>query len=310
MKVVHYVAAVATPLTKILAALSADRSAVSEGRVFIGKIRATVPTALVPAGVTVAYASKADSPAPAVGILHHGDGLLVVDKPVGMPTIADGRGASHALVAVAARAAGLSERDLHPTSRLDRDVSGVVTFATTPAAQKTLTSAREKGEYHRRYVALATRAPEPSDGLCEAPLGRAKDLRHRKVDPRGEPAASRYATVAVAEGRVAMLALGPVTGRTHQLRVHASHLGAPLLGDKTYGGPTRLALGNGKILGLSRVYLHCARVSLPRGLAASGRLELRSEVPAALREVWAALGGEPDAWAVAIDWATLPQGPP
>ena len=118
-------------------------------------------------------------------------------------------------------------------------------------------------------------------------------------------ACSRYLSVATAkDGKVTLLALSPVTGRTHQLRVHASHLGAPLLGDKTYGGPTRLALGTGKILGLARIYLHCAGVRFPLVGAPSGILSLRSEVPAALLEAWSALGGEASAWEVATAWDT------
>ena len=304
MKIVHYVVDTDTPLGTVLAALRADASAVSEGRVFVGKTRALTSTLLVPAGTTVAYTQRGEA-APEVRILHQGNGLLVVDKPVGMPTIPDLRGKSHALTALAARAAGLPEKSLHPTSRLDRDVSGVVTFATTPSAQKLLAEARDRGMYERRYVALAAMAPTPRNGTCEARIGRAKDPRHRKVDSQGEVACSRYVSVATAnDGKVTLLALSPVTGRTHQLRVHASHLGAPLLGDKTYGGPTRLALGTGKILGFARIYLHCAGVRFPLAGAPSGILSLRSEVPSALLEAWSALGGEASAWEVATAWDT------
>lgn len=306
MKVVHYVVDVDTPLTKVLVALRADGRAVSDGRVFIGKNRAVTAAITVPAGETVALTLRADKREPEVGILHQSEGLLVVDKPVGIPTIADGRGASHALVALAARAAGVPERSLHATSRLDRDVSGVVTFATNADAQRRLAEAREKGLYERRYVALAVRAPEPRDGSCDARIGRANDPRHRKVDPRGEVALSRYVTVAtLGEGKPALLALGPVTGRTHQLRVHSAHVGAPFLGDKTYGGPTRFTLANGKSLALSRIYLHCARVRFPFPGGASGLLELRAEIPDVLRETWSALGGEASAWEVATAWDTV-----
>jgi 23S rRNA-/tRNA-specific pseudouridylate synthase len=304
VKIVHYVVDTDTPLATVLTALRADAHAVSEGRVFVGKTRALASTYLVPAGTTVAYTHRVEAAAD-VRILHQGDGLLVVDKPVGMPTIPDLHGKSHALVALAARAAGLPEKSLHPTSRLDRDVSGVVTFATTPAAQKLLAEARDRGTYERRYVALAATAPTPPNGTCEARIGRAKDPRHRKVDPHGEVACSRYLSVATAkDGKVTLLAFSPVTGRTHQLRVHASHLGAPLLGDKTYGGPTRLALGTGKILGLARIYLHCAGVRFPLAGTPSGVLSLRSEVPSALLEAWSALGGEASAWEVATAWDT------
>ena len=59
-----------------------------------------------------------------------------------------------------------------------------------------------------------------------------------------------------------MLSVEPITGRTHQIRVHASHAGAPLLGDRDYGGPTRWTLKSGKSVTLDRIALHCARVTV------------------------------------------------
>lgn len=301
-KVVHYVADADTTLEKVLTHLGDGAAAIAEGRVFIGKTRATSLAAAVPRGARVALTRKSADALPDVCILHRTEGVLVVEKPAGLPTIGDGKTKSHTLLAATSRASGIPEVALHPTSRLDRDVSGVVTFATNPDARKALAKAREEGKYTRRYVAISTKAPTPEAGLCDARLAVAADPRFRKVDPKGEPASSRYATVGVAAGG-ALLALGPITGRTHQLRVHASHLGAPLLGDKTYGGPTRLTLPSGKSLGFSRVFLHCARVRIPiRGEL----VELVSPVPLELLETWLALGGDPLAWDRALAWDTLP----
>lgn len=305
MKVVHYVAERETTVRAILAELSEGEDAVAEGRVFVGKVRATSVAVEVGRGVLVAVTRRPDAAPTDVCILHRSPGILVVEKPTGIPTIADGRSKSHSLVSAAARAADLPVEALHPTSRLDRDVSGVVTFATNAEARQELAAARARGDYERRYVAIAVRAPTPSQGICDAALGPAKDPRFRRIDPRGEPAQSRFATVAsLGEGRPALLALGPVTGRTHQLRVHASHLGAPLLGDKTYGGPIRLTLPSGKSLGFSRVFLHCAKVRI---VVRGDPLELAADVPSELRETWAALGGAPDGWDRALAWDTLPR---
>lgn len=304
-KVVVYVAPEATTLDAVLTRLSADPRCVVEGRVFIDKMRATRADVPVGAGVTVRLTREAPRPTSDVVVLYRNEHVLVVEKPAGMPTIADGRSRAGSLLTEAARVTGLPEERLHPTSRLDRDVSGVVTFALSPRARDELARAREAGRYGRRYVALAAGAPTPREGTCDAPIGPGRDPRHRRVDPKGEPSRSRYAVVAEApEGkpRVALLALGPETGRTHQLRVHTSHLGAPLLGDTTYGGPSRLALTNGKILGFSRIMLHCAEVRLVvRGEA----LELVSHVPDVLRSTWASLGGGEGAWDTALAWSTL-----
>ncbi len=286
-------------LAEVLSALSADTAALPEGRVFVGPRRASDARMQVKAGETV-QVSEPSAELADVRILHRDASLVVVDKPAGIPTVPDTAGASHSLVARVTQALGFAADTLHATSRLDRDVSGVCSFALDERARRTLEEARESGVYRRLYVALAVRAPTPPEGEVRAAIGRARDPRHRKVDPSGKPSLSRYRTVAVVPSGLALLALAPETGRTHQLRVHTSHLGAPLLGDKVYGGPMRLGLPTGKVLGMSRIFLHCARVSYPFG----GRtLDLRAEVPEALRDVWTALGGEPEAWEIACAWS-------
>lgn len=305
-KVVVYIAPEATTLDAVLARLSADPRCIAEGRVFVDKMRATRADVPVGAGATVRLTREAPRPTSDVVVVHRNEHVLVVDKPAGMPTIADGRSRVGSLLAEVARAAGLLEERLHPTSRLDRDVSGVVTFALSPRARDELAKAREAGTYGRRYVALAAGAPTPREGTCDAPIGPGRDPRHRRVDPKGKPSRSRYAVVAEAPGGkppVALLAFGPETGRTHQLRVHSSHLGAPLLGDATYGGPSRLALPTGKILGFSRIMLHCAKV---RFVVAGEALELVSPVPDVLLSTWASVGGSEGAWDTALAWSTLP----
>ncbi len=309
-KVVVYVAPEATTLDEVLTRLSADPRCISEGRVFVGKNRASRADVPVGAGVTVRLTREAPRAGADVVVLHRSEHLLVVDKPAGIPTIADGRSRAGSLLAEAARVTGLPEERLHPTSRLDRDVSGVVTFALSARARDELGRAREAGTYGRRYVALSARAPTPPEGTCDAPIGPGRDPRHRRVDPKGEPSRSKYAVVAEAPSgpggaRAALLALGPETGRTHQLRVHSSHLGAPLLGDTTYGGPSRLALPTGKILGFSRVMLHCAKV---RFVVGGEALELVSPVPEALRSTWASLGGGEGAWEEALAWSLFSTG--
>ena len=94
-----------------------------------------------------------------------------------------------------------------------------------------------------------------------------------------------------------MLAVRPVTGRTHQIRVHAAHAGAPLLGDRDYGGPTRLTLPSGKVLAPGRIALHAARVVVPG--QGGALVTIASPIPPALEALWAALGGDAAAWAAA-----------
>ncbi len=288
----------------VLARAGADADAVREGRVFLGRTRVRSGDERVKPGDEIAVAPRREPPGANenVTFLAKEADLVAVDKPAGIPTIPDHAGASHSLLARVARALGLEPARVHPTSRLDRDVSGVVVFALSRAAGERLMKARAEGRYERRYVALAQRAPAPERGLWDAPIGRARDPRLRRVEGRDAVAAStRYAVAAVAPTGVALLALSPVTGRTHQIRVHASHAGAPLLGDRAYGGPTRVTLPGGRVLEPGRIALHAARVVVPReGGKSAGSLVLSAPVPAELASLWSALGGEPAAWEVSL----------
>lgn len=292
----------------IVARAGGDARAVADGRVFVGKKRANRDGDPVRVGDRVTISSELERGV-GVTVLHDGDGVVVIDKPAGTSTIADQASAAGSAQALAARAVGRDVSALHPTSRLDRDVSGVVTFAVSKRAAADLAVARERGAYARRYVAIAARAPSPPVGEWNASIGRAKDPKLRAAFESNETrfeakaALTRYRVVAVAHRDDALLAVTPITGRTHQIRVHASHAGAPLLGDRAYGGPPRVILASGKILSLDRIYLHCARVVLQIGRK---KLDLRAPIPHALTSTWAALGGEPEAWDTALACDSFP----
>ncbi|HEX3771315.1 MAG TPA: RluA family pseudouridine synthase [Polyangiaceae bacterium] len=284
-------------IAEVLARAGVDGAAVAEGRVFLGRRRVRDGGEAVGEGTIVDVAPPRSAPR-SVRIVMQEDDLVAVDKPAGMPTIPDHAGAAHALVHVAAKTLGIEAARLHPTSRLDRDVSGVVVFALTKEAADRLLRARASGTYDRRYVALATKAPEPLAGTWDAPLGRARDPRLRMVRGRDPiAAATRYAVCAASPSGVAMLGVAPVTGRTHQIRVHASHAGAPLVGDRDYGGPTRVTLPTGRVLEPRRVALHARRVVVPN--AKGTPVQVEAAVPPELESLWSALGGDPAAWDLA-----------
>jgi 23S rRNA pseudouridine955/2504/2580 synthase/23S rRNA pseudouridine1911/1915/1917 synthase len=102
------------------------------------------------------------------------------------------------------------------------------------------------------------------------------------------PARTRYAVVAVSPEGPALLAVAPETGRTHQIRVHAAHAGAPLVGDRVYGGPARVTLASGCVVAPRRIALHAARVVVPDS---RGRpWVVVSEIPEELLALGLALG--------------------
>ena len=313
-----------TTVADILRRAGEGLSAIEEGRVFVGRVRVGDAGAAVRAGdeVRIGGADGARSgtgtgtgTGTAVGewaVIWERDGLLACSKPAGIPTVADHVGASHALVALAAASVGRKGSDLLVTSRLDREVSGVVVFALNAEAEARLRTAREQGRYARRYVALATdtlmKVDQGDQGIqvWDAPIGAGKDPRHRAAfGPDAKASQTRWTVIARAGG-FAMLAVEPQTGRTHQIRVHASHAGAPLLGDRDYGGATRVTLPDGRVVALARIALHAARVTVPD--ARGGPLVATAPIPGELARAWAALGGASEAWdrAVSCELETSP----
>ena len=303
----------------ILARSKIDAAAIDEGRVFVGRIRVRRPEHAVQPGDPVRIAApsplldrgaRSGPRPPPVEILFQQEGLFACVKPAGIPTVADQAGAAHALVALVAKQISLPVSSLVVTSRLDRDVSGVVVFAVGAAAAERLKQARAAGEYRRRYVAIAAlrdadAAFTTGAGVWQTPIGRASDPRLRAANgPDAKEAKTTFARVATPSSGAAfaLLAVDPVTGRTHQIRVHASHAGAPLVGDAAYGGPKRIVLPSGAVVSPTRIALHAARVVVP-GLA--GPITALAPIPPELRELWAALGGADDAWerALAVETA-------
>ena len=125
-----------------------------------------------------------------------------------------------------------------PVHRLDRDTSGCLLLARNPKAHKRFQRAFEEKQVLKTYVAVLDGAPEREEGEIDMPLGKVstREQGWRIVhDVKGKAALTRWRTLAVKDGR-AVLLFTPETGRTHQLRVHASEgLGIPIVGDPVYG---------------------------------------------------------------------------
>ena len=253
------------------------RRALEAGGVFLDGRRCKVASRALRAGQSVAVnleeSGRAARPAVPLerGRLLYADAeIAAVDKPAGVPaqpTLTTDSGTLPELVAA------LLASPVTLVHRLDRETSGVTVFARTAAAGAALAEAFRSGAPEKTYLALAARAPTPREGRVDAPLGK-DPVRAglRRVDPRGDPAATRYRTLR--EGpEAALVEASPETGRTHQIRVHLAHLGAPLLGDARYGGPRRV----GEIA-VPRVMLHARRLILAHP-ATGARLVLEAPVP-------------------------------
>lgn len=225
-------------------------------------------------------------------VVFRDEALLVLSKPSGLPTTSPDEG--DCLVRRALTLDPDAEH-LHPTSRLDAEVTGLVTFARTRAANRDLLEARKRGAYRRLYLALVL--ADPADERWEGAIGiDPRDPRKRRVDPTGKPSATRV-SVAARAGEVRLLALRPETGRTHQIRVHAAAVGCPILGDRPYGGAKRVTLSNGRVLAARRVMLHCAQVELETAHAST--LRFVDPPPEDFATIWKGAGGTSSVFEIA-----------
>jgi 23S rRNA pseudouridine1911/1915/1917 synthase len=263
------------------------RRALDAGGVFLDGRRCKVASRIVRAGqrvvVNLEEGGRRESwsaPLERARILYADEHLVAIDKPAGVasqPTLTHDRGTLPDLVAAAV---GAPVTVVH---RLDRETSGVIVLARTAAANAALAEAFRTGAPKKTYLALCAHAPAPPDGRVDAPLG--KDPRRpgmRRVTPGGDAAATVYRTVRTGAA-AALVEAKPETGRTHQIRVHLAHLGAPLLGDPKYGGPRTVGE-----LGVPRLMLHAARLVI--GHPATGaELVFEAGVPADFAAVVAAL---------------------
>jgi 23S rRNA pseudouridine1911/1915/1917 synthase len=174
--------------------------------------------------------------------LFENDLAVALDKPPGVSMATSTRAGKSAAGAVARLLAACGENPAEPlllVHRLDVGTSGVVLLAKSDAAHRALSRAFQSRAARKTYRALAWGHLTPARGLYDDPLGRdPRDGRRMKVRADGKPSATRYETVARLPS-VTDLRLSPETGRTHQIRVHLSAHGHPIVGDDLYGGATR-----------------------------------------------------------------------
>ena len=189
-----------------------------------------------------------------LAILFEDEALLAVDKPAGMlihPSRAKNTGTLANLVAGYYQKTG-QNCAFHPMTRLDRDTFGIVLLAKNAHVHSLLQSGGVKKTYH----ALVYGGPNADSGIIDAPIAR-RPLPSllRYVNSEGKPSVTEW-QVLKRGGKLCKLALRPITGRTHQLRVHCAYMGFPILGDPQYGSPESQAYS--AELGLTQQML-CAR---------------------------------------------------
>ncbi len=222
-------------------------------------------------------------------VLWRDDSVIALDKPHGLAVQGGPRLVRHLDAMLDALRFGQAERP-RLVHRLDRDTSGVLLLARSPAAAAKLAAAFRGRDAEKTYWAVVVGRPVPAEGRIDLPLARQAGPRGERTAPAeaGEEGAARaitdFRTLDAAQRRAAWLELRPLTGRTHQLRVHcAQGLGTPILGDGKYGGAAAHIEGLPPLL-----HLHARALRLPH--PEGGMLEVAAPLPPHMQETFAFFG--------------------
>ncbi len=191
-------------------------------------------------------------------VLHEDDSLLIISKPPGTVVHpAAGHAAGTLANGLLLRYGNLPGAELQRPGivhRLDKDTSGIMVVARTEPVLRELGRMFKEREVHKTYLALLLRTPAKSCGRLVAPIGR-HPVNRKKMAIRtreGRYAATNWQVVEQFANNICLARIGIETGRTHQIRVHMASMGAPVLGDRLYGG----GLGQNDAIRVDRQMLH------------------------------------------------------
>ncbi|TVQ83508.1 MAG: RluA family pseudouridine synthase [Micavibrio sp.] len=227
-------------------------------------------------------------------LLYEDENLMAVNKPAGLAVQGGSRQKRHldGILTAAAKESG-GQRP-HLVHRLDLETSGVFLLAKNAAVARNLGAAFRGREIHKFYWALCLGVPELREGEITAPLAK-KAVRGGEtmvVDPEeGKSARTLYRVVDTLGRRASWTVFMPLTGRTHQIRVHAALAGCPLIGDDKYAdAEQREAFSDVMQQDAPPLFLHARRIVVPAGVAGRKALDISAPLPEHMRAAWKKFG--------------------
>jgi 23S rRNA pseudouridine955/2504/2580 synthase len=270
----------------------AGRRAEASDRIEAGQEIRVPPQAAEPE-VAVAKKSARDAGDIKKLILFEDDDVLVLNKPPGL-AVQGGTGLNISIDSMLASLAHPKHGKPKLVHRLDRDTSGVLLIAKTPYAATKLAESFRHRDTRKIYWGLTMGVPKPEKGRIDVALVKRGEIMvvATKKDEDAKNAITIYQNMERALFQAAFVAMWPVTGRTHQLRVHMAHLGTPLLGDRLYGtevdaeGMPSDELGKG-------LHLHARRLILPH--PRRGIIDVTAPLSAEMRKTWKWFGFDANA---------------
>ena len=271
------------------------RSAIERGDVTVAGAPAKPSHRLAPGELVAGRVEVPEEELPGaedipIEVRYEDDDVMVVSKPPGLiahPVRSRQTGTLvNALLGLAKPLGMVDPTRPGIVHRLDKDTSGLLLVAKNDGTQLRLREEMKARRIERRYFALVRGVPHDS-GTIEAPIGRHPARRSlMAVTPGGRGAVTHY-EVLRSDQRLALLDVRLETGRTHQIRVHLTHIGHPVLGDRVYGGMGELS----RALGLERPFLHAHTLAFPD--ATGTRVQVTDPLPADLLAAVALTGLDP-----------------
>ena len=269
--------------TKPLESRANIQRSIRAGLISIDGITTTRSSTKVISGQIIRVKPPKDYLAPAItpselslDIVFEDDDIAIIDKPSGM-VVHSGAGHLTDTMANAAvtrwpKISSVGDTDRPGiVHRLDRDTSGLLIIALNPTAYNNLTLMIKKHEIERIYTALVHGHPKSSTGTIDAPIGRDPHHRTRQaVNAGGRPALTHYEVIREI-GQFSFIKVRLETGRMHQIRVHMTAIGHPIVGDQTYG--KRQGIAN-----LRRQFLHASKLTFNHPIS-SEKISVTSKLP-------------------------------
>ncbi|MEM8551814.1 MAG: RluA family pseudouridine synthase [Pseudomonadota bacterium] len=250
-----------------------------------------IPPINAPAG-KVTPAATDDAARLEAMVIHRDDALVVLNKPFGL-AVQGGSGVTRHVDGMLEAWRDRSGRKPRLVHRLDRDTTGALVVALKRSVAADLAEAFRGREAQKTYLALVRGHPSPEAGRIATLIARDPDDGELMAVPRtkskdAQKAVTHYETLD-RSGQFSLLRLQPVTGRTHQLRVHAAHMGVPILGDPKYFNVENWALPGGL---QNRLHLHAWRLELPH--PKGGTLSVQAPLSPHFAQSLSVLGLSPD----------------
>lgn len=187
-----------------------------------------------------------------IEIIYEDENITVINKPSNMPTHESLNNRGNSLANALMYRYKEKPYVFRATNRLDKDTSGVVITANNRFYASLLSNKIKNGEVEKSYIAIVSGCLK-GEGTINAPIDRiGESIIKRVVRPDGEEAITNYKVLASSE-KASVVLVTPVTGRTHQIRVHMAHIGHPIIGDALYGDKSEF---------IERQALHCLKMSI------------------------------------------------